>query len=331
QTYVQWNSADIESGTEHLTSTGTVTDMNAGVYNVNMGFGTRIYDNLSLGFAINLYQGKGSRNVVTTSSAAGFPLSDLQRVLLVQTTTRIDSSAYSGTYFTMGLKYTKEKLNAGLIVKTPHKMQQETDVTYAVVSTVNGNVTEDGSETFYFDDNIIEVEIPITVGLGLSYKIADNWLWALDGEYRPFSGKTINIRDSIRLVSGEKDKEYFSSVDPDWNDVIAFRLGTEYMWSTGSDLIPLMPLRAGFGYAPIPAPGLDDNFSTTTESSTSFSLGTGMHWEQIHLDLAFRHSSLTFNAFEFTPDPLDSSTLLALPYEISNSSNSLEFMFTGFF
>jgi opacity protein-like surface antigen len=239
------------------------------------------------------------------------------------------------------MRYTGEKLSAGLIVKTPHVLKQTTDVKLASVNMRNGNIELDETETIYWDDNLTELDMPFIIGGGVGYQVTENLLLAMDAEYRAFSGGEVNVRDSIRLNPGEKDTEFFTTTDPQWNNVFTVRAGGEYRWHTGSTVFPLVPFRAGFSYVPIPKPNVTGEviFDTTqaainyepdlrTEGTAAvgFGLGAGLHWDQIHLDFAYNYRKL---------DREDTKRIVeSNPYfrsETSTTDHVINVTFTGFF
>lgn len=312
-------------------------------YAANFGFGTRIYENLTLGFAVNIYRGKATRqeNYVAIQDGVAPPELSGQTVLQVTEVVTTDTMSYSGTYFTFGLRYAQDKISAGLIIKTPHLLKQTMDDKVASINMRNGNIETDNTETVYFDDNLTEMDMPLVIGGGIGYHVKENLLLAIDAEYRAFGNSKINVRDSITLNPGEKDTEYFTTTDPHWNNVFTIRGGGEYLWQTGSTLFPTVPLRAGFAYVPIPAPNItgDYVFDTTqaaiatepdlrTESAaaTSFALGAGVYYDQIHLDFAYTHRTLTRESIK--------RIVQNNPYfrsETSNADNFFNVTFTGFF
>jgi len=341
-TYLDYTPLDDVVDTNLFRRIGTAAYHSA-VYATNFGFGTRIYNNLTFGGSINIYSGQATRLEIYTSIADGVAPPDLSGQPVVQVTEIVttDTISFSGTYFSFGLRYAGEKFSAGLVVKSPHVLKQTADVKLASVNSRNGNVEPDNTETIFWDDNVTELDMPFVIGGGVGYKVTENLLLALDAEYRAFGGSEINVRDSIRLNPGEKDTEFFTTTDPQWNNVLTVRGGVEYMWHTGSSLFPLVPLRSGFSYAPIPTPNVtgDVVFDTTaasilaepdlfTEStaSTSFSLGSGLWWDQIHLDVAYTNRKL---------DREDTKRLVADdPYfrsETSTTDHIFNLTFTGFF
>ena len=56
----------------------------------------------------------------------------------------------------------------------------------------------------------------------------------------------------------------------------------------------MVPLRAGFGILPVPRPNLDTTGNPSgTAIGINVSLGTGVHWSQIHLDIAYAYGKRT--------------------------------------
>jgi len=341
-TYLDYTPLDDVTDTNLFRQIGNASYHSA-TYAANFGFGTRVYENLTFGLSINVYSGKATRQEIYTSVQDGVTPPDLsgQSVLQVTQYVTSDTISFSGTYFMMGLRYNAEKFSAGLIVKTPHVLKQTNDVKLAAVNMRNGNMEPDNTETIYWDDNLTELDMPFVIGGGVGYKATENLLLALDVEYRSFSGGEVNVRDSIRLNPGEKDTEFFTTTDPQWNNVLTVRAGGEYLWHTGSTIFPLVPLRAGFGYVPIPTPNVtgDVQFDTTqaaiayepelrTESTaaTSLHVGTGVHWNQIHLDFAYTNRKL---------DREDTKRIVeSNPYfrsETSTTDHIFNVTFTGFF
>ena len=176
---------------------------------------------------------------------------------------------------------------------------------------------------------MIEVDQPLVLGAGVSYKALENLLLAADAEYRAFSGGEVRFRDSIVLVPGAADKEYFTTFDPDWKNVLAIRLGSEYQWHTGNTTFPLVPLRLGFGYAPSPfnpdAANRLIGVKSKSVATTRFTAGFGLHWDQIRLDFAYVHTRIDLeNTFQSTVTPLVTES-------VKSRYNSLDISFTGYF
>jgi long-subunit fatty acid transport protein len=204
----------------------------------------------------------------------------------------IDSSKFSGVTFTLGLKYFTPKSAIGAVIKLPYTLRQTTDRTLRLTTTVNGLEYTNGSGVIFQDGNVLDIEMPMMIGVGGSYKPNQSTTLAADVEYRPFSGKEVQIRDSIRLVPGAKDQEFFHSEDPQWRNVLILRGGAERLVSTKSTVFPVIPVRGGFGFMPIPAPNYTNGQPSGTATSINFSLGSGVHWSLLHLDVAYTFRSL---------------------------------------
>jgi len=258
----------------------------------------------------------------------------LQPLHFVRDLIILDTTWYSGVNFTVGLKYADEKLLAGLVFKSPFTLRQKTNRTADYYEIANGNTTSGTPIKIHFDNIHARLDMPMFIGGGLGYRLKENFLVTADAEYRPFSGGNMKLRESFEIIPGEKDRETFSEHDPLWKDVFTFRTGAEYTWITGSKAFPKVPVRAGFASVPIPTvpivmgyayipvpeefydPDLLGNQSRVT--ATSFSFGTGVHWTQIQLDLAYTYTKLDRNTGQEGAD-------------FKNKNSHLNFTFTGVF
>ena len=300
---------------------------------INIGFGTRVYDKLSVGIAINAHAGRAAQMRTETVSWEGLIIPGLegnQRAFARLVNEVYDTTSFSGVYFTLGFKYATPKLTAGLVIKTPHTLKETIDVLSISQGYINGVETTDVGAVIHNDDNVVELDQPLVIGGGLGYKVLDQWLVSADVEFRGFGGGKVNVRDSIQLVPGGTAVEFFTEYDPYWNDAWVFRVGSEYIWSTGFRLFPTVPLRAGFGYIQVPQPNVDGASlqivdgvptwvpETSQASMTRFSFGTGVRWAQVHLDLSFEKWSL------------DRSDIL-IEREQSVDNSAINFTFTGYF
>lgn len=304
----------------------------SGIRAINFGFGTRLYDNISFGATVNVYQGKSTVDRHWLFDAKNVPQEDLtggQRVNLIIDSLDTDTSSYSGIYFTLGFMYQTEDLDLGLVIKKPHTLSQLTDKSIFRRETQNGLVEPDGSDTTYYDDNLVEIDQPLVIGVGGGYKGIENLLLAMDLEYRAFSGGEVKVREAIELIPGAADREYFKTFATNWRDVLAVRLGGEYSWHTGSTAFPLVPVRLGFSYAPTPydgdSPDVELGIETKSVAVNRITGGFGLHWDQIRLDFAYVRSTVEVeNRINITTIPNLSETL-------KSTYNSLEFTFTGYF
>jgi len=318
ETYYEGDLEDEVLGTvyaEQMVKTG----LSGGVNVFNLGFGTRLYSNLSFGLSANIYTGS-----VLRESEQNLFLPDvflehlLQNADLEQLTTVMDTNKVSGMNFTIGFKYSGEQTSTGLIVKTPFEMKMDYDLIFYNLVTINGLIEDDGTDTVYFMENVTKYDMPWTIGLGVAHQATENLLLAGDVEYRAFQGGKIYTRDSVLINPGADNIEYWTEWDPRWKNTFTIRLGGEYLWRTG---IGTIPLRAGTSYCQFPNKKIEIDFAGFVERSgvscQSFSLGTGIHWEQIRFDGAYTYSASNDERF--------------LAYEISTRNHHLGISFTGVF
>jgi long-subunit fatty acid transport protein len=135
-----------------------------------------------------------------------------------------------------------------------------------------------------FDDKIIEesrsssksldLEFPISYGIGIGYRIGDIFTLSLD-VYRT-QWNDFKFKDSqgneVSAITGKPSNE--SDIDPTYQ----IRLGAEYLLIKEKFVIPF---RGGLFYDPAPAEGSPDNFY-------GFSLGTGIGVHRFAFDIAYQ-------------------------------------------
>ncbi len=297
-----------------------ISELQGGVNSVNIGFGTRMYENLSIGVSLNIYTGEAVRDERLVSNSELVPIDSgaAQHELYVSTRDVIDTNKFSGYNFTVGLKLHAEKLDAGLIVRTPFSLNVKTGRSIYVINRRGAPISGVQlqviyGDTSYYDNLLSKYEIPLMIGAGIAYHSAENLLFALDMEFRHFSGAKIDARDSLFIDPGGKNREFFTEKDPGWNNVFTVRMGGEYLYQTKAGVIPV---RAGFGYVPLPAPNIDSAGDTSTTAGYTLSLGTGIHWNQIHLDWAYTYAASKWEAGIF---------------EQKSHNHHFNFTFTGYF
>ncbi len=274
-----------------------ITDSyHAGLTPVTVGFGTRVSEKVSVGASLTVMNGKSVDVFTRHDFADNYFVAEYypQKVSWDWTGSVIDTTKFSGVSFLLGFKYTDAKFSLAAIAKLPYSLTQSTNRTASTVNIANGLIRKNGTNTVFIDNNIIKIQMPMILGVGGAIKPNPKTTFAADVEYRPFSGKQIKIRDSIKLVPGAKDEEFYRTQDPEWRNVLVVRAGVEYLWATKGQVFPVVPLRAGFGILPVPRANTDVNDNPTgTATGINLSLGTGVYWTQIHLDVAYAYGSRT--------------------------------------
>ncbi len=321
--YTATNAGDIiinNITTYHFTSDGTyTTTFHSGLNSINFGFGTRVYKNLAFGASVNIYTGLSTREQNNLVMTDYIPVrADLvQGLRTMTTTTVIDTNKFSGYNVTLGFKLNGDQLDAGLVIRTPFSLNVKTGRSIYVISKSAGLETGDflttETDTTYYDNLLVKYYMPLMIGGGVSYQASENLLVATEMEYRPFASKQVDVRDSLKIDPGGNNIEFFTRVDPEWNNVLIVRAGGEFLKETEYGIVPL---RAGFGIAPIPAPNIDLTGAKTSSSGFYFSFGSGIHWEQIHLDWAY-----TYSSYKTTVGNI----------EDNSNNHHFNFTFTGYF
>lgn len=300
------------------TDWSVASELQGGLNSVNLGFGTRMYKNVSFGASLNIYLGETVRDQLFVSDIDWVPV-DTEVVLperRVFTENVIDTNKFSGFNFTVGLRLNGEKLDAGLVVRTPFSLNVKTGRSIYDLGrrgASGGNLLIFYGDTTYYDNLLSKYEMPLMVGAGVAYRPSENLLLAIDMEFRKFSGAKIKARDSLLIDPGGENREFFTELDPEWNNVFIVRLGGEHLRQTR---IGVVPLRAGLGYVPIPAPSVDLSGRKSTAAGYNFSLGTGIHWNQINLDWAYTYTTLKWER---------------VSVEQKSRNHHLNFTFTGYF
>jgi len=320
-----------------------------GVNSINLGFGTRIYDKLSFGAMANIYWGRVVSEEYRTVRID--TVLEVGSVLAEGDFLMIDSTSYGGFNVNLGLLYSGEKFRAGLLAKLPFDLKGESDSTLMWRSTLNGVTFDEIGTVFrtqiaYIDNVTSKMHMPLMLGLGLAYNINDNWLWSVDVEYRRFEGSIINNLDSLLVTASGDIEYYYSDFDPNWSDVLQLRVGTEYTFNTP---LGLVPVRAGFRNEAFPEGNIGE-YSITYEgpkgpsgqsvfqdstrvyyhyeyddkqiTGYSVGVGTGIHWSQIMLDVAYTYSYYSQKIYRAEGD-LRSSNYW--------NNHHLNFTFTGYF
>ncbi|MCM2272081.1 MAG: outer membrane protein transport protein [candidate division Zixibacteria bacterium] len=296
----------------------------ANPYIINFGFGTPVSPALDLGASINIYSGRAvTRSQVKQMSYEYEAIDRLnQEVTRDSTQSSLDTASFSGMNFTFAGKWHRNKLALGFVVRSAHSFEALSDIKLSDTVRYNGQLKTGG--TVYLDDQLIKYELPWIFGAGMGYKMTENWLLAFDAEYRGYASTKIKRRTSIRIGSGGNNEEIFEEFDPQFYNCFVFRAGTEYLWNTGKSAFPIVPLRFGLGYVPIPTPSVTIDGDREQVTQYQVSAGTGVRWSQIFLDLSYGYSTRNTNAETVFNGIVESG-------EINSRTHRLNLTFTGYF
>lgn len=289
---------------------------------IGAGFGTSVASNLTVGATLNIVTGDGTlaHNMLLDSSRYNdVTANGYQRVVW---TDKSDLN-YSGLNVTLGTMYRTERWTASMIFTPSWTLTQNLDyvgrrVTYShdTQSPTLGIVPgPDGTNW--------EIQIPWTVGLGGAYHVNENLLVSADYQFRAFKREG-EIRYESDPVTPDSPLE--SQADKFYN-LHQLRLGAEYVMETNWGVVPLRigvrndPMligdengvvitydqRAGYQNTDYPArvrdlTPRDDYFLPLTYAGSigdqinpvTFTLGSGVHWAQIHLDFAMEFMGYSY-------------------------------------
>jgi hypothetical protein len=283
-----------------------------------LSFGTTIHKKLSVGASLSILTGDGIEylrtDVDSTRDTSAYS----------QHTTWINKSDldYSGLAVAIGLLYRAEKWSAGLVVAPAYGLTQSVDY-FGQRSSVH-NKTPDYSRPVYgpLHGSDREISVPYSVGLGGSYKLTDNLLLAADYQYRAFNADDKYTEKGISNYrmqeSPSEPNSEFEELPVAWYNLHQARLGAEYRHETSWGMVPL---RVGLRNDPLLLGGdvgndiyfdqrldsgkavefpyyslvNDPNASGGQVNAWTFSIGSGVHWSQIHLDAALELTSYSYD------------------------------------
>lgn len=320
---------------------------------INLGFGTVVYGDLSIGASANIYIGSAEEHYYVGAEwndirGTGQYAQEVKRLFRAHS---LFDDSYKGFNMTFGLHYTYDKLKAGAVIKTPFKLIRsyeiiQNDTVWETASDYYVIVQQTEKPDFYLTDFKVKYGQPITIGLGLGYQVTPDFTVAADFEWRRFGRTDVSYLDSTFILSSGKRVEYYTDYPSNLRNAGEGRVGFEYMYRNGSATIPI---RGGFRY--IQDYDVDISNSTAyflrTEdqifltawpiaagdrmSAYSVTGGTGVHWERIWLDLGveFYRQPRSVSGYEFDYTGLFPNK----PFTGDNNltETRLTLNFTGFF
>ncbi|HWO56147.1 MAG TPA: hypothetical protein VNN55_01125 [bacterium] len=280
-------------------------------------FGTTIYRRLSIGASLTIMTGDGHEFLVTDIDSTRDTAAYNQR------TSWINSADldYSGLQATISALYRAEKWSAGIVVTPAFTLTQSVD--YFGVRRSEHNQIPEFSRQVYgpLHGTEREVDMPLAVGLGGSYKLKDNLLLAADYQYRGFNADDEYEKDGVSNYrfqeSPSEPNSAFEEVPVAWYNLHQVRVGIEYKRETPWGVVPV---RLGVRNDPMllgDPTGTDIYFDQRLDSGKSvefpyystnsfsrgtgsqinawtFSIGSGLHWSQVRLDAAMEFTTFSY-------------------------------------
>ncbi len=169
---------------------------------------------------------------------------------------------FSGTNFSVGVLFDFDKFRIGAVLKTPFGLKQEYD----------------GLDSKNYQYNVT-FGMPQMLGFGASFLATENLTIAADYEMRKYEGSKIE-----HDADGQK-------YDAPWEDINQIRVGAEYLFKSGTNIIPL---RIGFATTP----SLDVDYEDNQIIGTNLTAGIGIIMGNINLDLGFEYNSYNTPALD---------------------------------
>lgn len=312
----QFHTDDVDSSVlpiELGTPFSTDYTITGNVAYIGAGFGTSIANNLTIGANLNIVTGDGTEAHRMTLDQSRYNDVSSDAEQRIEWTDKSDLD-YSGLNFTLGTMYRTERWTAGMVFTPSWTLTQNFDYVGRRVSYTHDTPSQPLGIVPGPDGTNWEIQIPWTVGLGGSYHVSENLMVAADYQFRAFKREG-EIRYESDPVTPESP---FETQQDKFYNLHQVRLGAEYIMETSWGVIPLRlgvrndPMligdqngvlavydqRAGYqGDDPARVRDLtprDDYFLPLTYAGgigdqinpITFTLGSGLHWSQIHLDFA---------------------------------------------
>lgn len=279
------------------------TETRGGVNTITPAISVRLSPVISLGFSTNIWLGSIDDNFRTEHSRDGRNIYNL-------------NADYTGLNFVFGglLDFEGMKngfpLKLGVTMRTPFKLKN--DGTFNIDEEYPNLLADQGNFIIVENFGIKEtVEIPLMLGFGMSYRLGDNFTFALDYELRNYGNKVIK-RDYSSPTFGDfsANDENISTSKEDLNQL---RLGGEYLIVLDNGVIPLR-----LGYKTVATVLADIDFSTgtlTQVKGSGISFGSGFISDAFALDVTFSATSYTqkfgrFAELEYGIGTLSSSIII---------------------
>ena len=250
---------------------------------IGLSYCIEIKPGLSFGFTLNFWDDNLTKNewqegyYITGTDTIELPIDipDLPEIP-PGTFEYIDSHKYllKGFNFNLGIYWAvNKKLILGWVFKSPFTA----DIEHTSFSLINqAGFEEDPIKIEYPGE---ELDMPMSIGIGFSYKIKDNFKIAGDLYRTDWQDCTYKRSSGIEESSISGDRIGESDIDPTYQ----IRFGMEYRFESPKKTHISIPVRTGIFYDPTPAVGNPDDYY-------GFNFGIGVNFlEKYIFDIAYRY------------------------------------------
>lgn len=350
--------AELFSNLNLKTDTTTFTQSIKGELNIlNLAVGTKLLDRVALGAGLNVFMGGYDRlDVLSYTLNAGPYYQYYDTTAFLQYQNRwLQDSHYRGANYEIGGMYFGDKYRVGVLVRTGFVLKDKFEIQRG------DTIFSDGiAGTFFINPpgvvykNELPLQMPVTIGLGFSYKALENLTLAMDYEFRNYKKARYQLSDSLFNPAAEsKSKEL------NWQGDHQVRFGLEYIYATP---IGKIPVRVGVRNEPrrfddfrilegdwtLYIPPADQTphqvfyndqevYRATAKRKDAIvgTAGIGIQWNQIYLDLTYELTRVNLDVegkiFDpiFTPPTLDNQSSFTIRQK--ELSHRILFSFTGYF
>jgi long-subunit fatty acid transport protein len=338
------NSVSEIRGSDFRDGIGFSHDLNGRLSMASLGLATKIWRELSLGLAVNIYghgydrNGHGVYKISDPSSVIDTVLNYHPRI----------KSGFSGWNVTLGGMLKMEKLRLAAVFKSPFTEQtpltEDLDVQSVTDMFIGGVKNPSNNRAFgLLYKTKSKWILPGIFGLGASYQVTENLLIAADFDIKPYSKAWIKMQSNLLDPSSN-----FEAFDLKWKDCNQFRMGGEYKVRVSRFTIPV---RAGYRNDPKPFENVDNLYALVLEDpfgqflsgrtgiyfggsgsqvkGNVVSFGSGVAFGQVAFDVTWE-----FESYDYEENGVILTNQLELfPFSRSSniSSNRVIFNFTGVF
>ncbi len=242
------------------------------LYALSPAFSVQVIPQLYLGVTLNFWGDflgnngwKVSSSAMGSGTLGGTPITDVN--------TSTDKTKFQGFNANLGLMWKVNKFTVGAVYKFPFTGNLKSVTTNQDVQSTGGVPYSQSSSSA---TDYLAMKMPASYGLGVAYRLSDNWIFDCDVYHTDWSSSY--IKD---LSNGFKYNTLTGGAlsDGRLNDTTSVHLGGEYLFIMEKSVIPV---RAGFFYDPEPGTGSLDNYY-------GFSLGTGYSTQKVSFDLSYQY------------------------------------------
>jgi long-subunit fatty acid transport protein len=168
----------------------------------------------------------------------------------------------------------------GGVVRTPFTARVTHEQSSSLTVTLVDSAPQPPVTTALSFRESLDMEMPISYGLGFSARLSDRWTLSVDVSrihWSDFRLEESTRADVLLVENGAPSGKGKAILDGKADDTTSVRAGAEYLWIKPNAVIPF---RAGFFYDPEPGAGSPDSFF-------GFSLGTGVGIKSFLFDVAY--------------------------------------------